>query len=61
MKFKLEIDMSNDAFDNHPGLELSTILADISAYIEDSRFDEIDYGKLHDTNGNGVGTWEITE
>ncbi len=64
MKFKLEIEMDNAAFeDGHD--ELGQILSDVSVTIHRQFFAEAidpihgDAGNVRDSNGNTVGRWEI--
>lgn len=61
MKFTLEIDMDNAAFED--GYELSRILNEVaydhSGVTNDSGF--TGEGFIRDINGNTVGRWEITD
>lgn len=57
MKFKLEMDMGNAAFDPAcPEWEVARILKDIARRVEFGATE----GKLRDSNGNTVGTFKTT-
>lgn len=64
MKCKIEIEMSNAAFEEAPGEELARIIEELT----DSRLKFYDFrrspeeftGNLYDVNGNKVGGYEIT-
>ncbi len=59
MKFKLEIDMENDAF-NNTVFELSQCLSSVISklsLIEDD--DWFNWHKIRDSNGNSVGNWVV--
>ena len=59
MTFTLTLDMSNDAFGSTSAsraVELSLILGDVRRDLQNGQRD----GRCRDTNGNTVGTWEIT-
>lgn len=55
MKFKLEFDMNNAAFDNATEAETSRILIVVGEQIEQGKTD----GIVMDYNGNRVGQWSI--
>jgi hypothetical protein len=55
MKFKLEIDMDNSAFQDNPN-ELSEILADLAGLLKHRKFND---GFIKDSNGNTVGSWSV--
>ena len=60
--FKLEIDCGSAAFhddngDFDPGRELASILHTVRRQVADGH----DGGVCHDSNGNRVGYWGITE
>ena len=60
--FTLEIECDNAAFhddngDFDPGNELATILHTVRCQVADGH----DGGVCHDSNGNRVGSWGITE
>lgn len=60
MRFKLEIDMGNAAFEDGPH-ELARILSELAARLEGRGVDRPgDSGGLMDFNGNKVGTWKVT-
>jgi hypothetical protein len=69
MKFTLEINMDNAAFDTgvegdkaRSGVEVWKILNELATKIYNSYSLETgDDGQVRDTNGNKVGTWEVTE
>ena len=55
-KFKLEMDIDNEAFGDNPEYEIARILEHISKrIIYDTE------GLLIDSNGNKVGTFELSE
>ncbi len=55
MKFTMEVEMDNAAFDRGDGRELSRILR----LIENKLCAGETSGKCMDLNGNKVGSWEI--
>lgn len=59
MKFSLEINMDNDAFqDSHNGTnELVRVLEQISHQV----FIGSTGAKIRDSNGNSIGQWEINK
>ena len=59
MKCKIEIKMDNAAFED-PG-ELARILRKMADHCDGRTFDEDHAITCRDSNGNTVGTWEITE
>ena len=63
MKFKIEIDIENAAFeDSGEGREVSEILYGIINKIQPiDEFEIGEKGRTRDMNGNTVGFWEITE
>lgn len=62
MKFKLEIDMVNAAFDGNPSRELARLLTVLVGNIKRRpAIRKLDEGRFTDINGNRVGTWEVTE
>ena len=61
MKFKLEIDLDNDEFDNHIDIGVGRIVKDVASRLI-SLSDPLEYDleggeiiKLRDVNGNTVG------
>jgi len=57
MRFKCEIDMDNDAF-NETHFELSRVIKQISKEVDE--FDCVERTKtIRDYNGNKVGEWTI--
>lgn len=61
MKFSLEIDIGNAAFDEgNAGFELGDILSSLAGKMTDHDGSE-STGHLRDSNGNKVGTWAIAE
>lgn len=52
--FKLEIKTGNEAFSDHPHLEIARILKKLAERLENDGFDEM-YCTLVDINGNSVG------
>jgi hypothetical protein len=61
MKFTLEIQMDNAAFDLEPGGQASEELSKIlRRCASDTRWAvKGDVGNLRDTNGNTVGRWSV--
>jgi hypothetical protein len=57
--FKLEISTDNAAFEGDPSIEISRILGRLGSKLALEPGEE-DHGKLHDVNGNTVGTWTYT-
>ncbi len=55
MKFNLEIDMDNAAFEDNLN-ELSNIFTRLSKRVKDNQL-EPDAGYIRDSNGNKVGDW----
>lgn len=55
MKYELEIDCGNAAFQNHPSEEIARILRKLVADMEDGKFDATNEISLWDINGNIVG------
>jgi hypothetical protein len=55
MKFKVEIDCGNAAFDGDPGTEVSRILEDLARRVGDHMPVINDKFVLYDINGNKVG------
>lgn len=58
MKFTMQIDCDNAAFDEDCRNELARIIRFVAMSLEDSERRD---GKCRDHNGNGVGGWEITD
>ena len=56
MKFILEINCDNVAFERSPEVEVSYILDNISKRVEDGEVE----GNVKDTNGDTVGKFEFT-
>lgn len=61
--FRIEIETGNAAFADQPGEELASILTEVAermrdglGYAPDASFD----GRVLDSNGNHVGTWQYT-
>jgi hypothetical protein len=64
MKFRLEINLGNAAFDPNPADELARLLQHASGqvqfmFLESPKIDRSAYS-LRDLNGNAVGTYRIT-
>jgi len=57
MKFILEVNCDNDAFQPRPEIELSYILTRLAQRLEDGKT----YGSIRDTNGQTVGEYEFTQ
>ena len=61
-KFKLEIDLSNDAFQPEACIEIARILRPIACGLEDQGEPQCGQGhEIYDDNGNYVGEWIIEE
>ena len=58
MKVKIEIECSNAAFDDLPGVEVSRILEDLA---ENINFSGLEDGSIHDINGNTVGHIQVED
>lgn len=58
MKFKIEIDCSNAAFDYCPGVELARIMKIISAQVYGLNSGHNESSPIYDINGNRVGAWQ---
>ena len=58
MKFTLEIDCGNAAFDDDLPAEIARILRVVANELP--RVYPEQYGRLRDANGNAVGVWQIT-
>ena len=61
MKATINIVMDNAAFAEDAGGELARILRDIATVVAVGGVDADDTLILHDSNGNGVGTYKIEE
>lgn len=61
MEFKLTINMDKDAFKNDRANELIRILQKLTKTLSASELEIGDSGSAIDSNGNTVGTWEISE
>lgn len=60
MKFSLEINMDNSAFDHNP-FELLDILDRLSTKELCVSPVAPDYGIVKDSNGNAIGEWSVSE
>lgn len=58
MKFTLEIDCDNAAFEESPNAQLAYIFKIMHGAFKHMA-DGVDYGPVFDANGNKVGKWEI--
>ena len=56
-KFKMEIDMSNAAFENLADQELNSLILKVANRVESGETS----GRIMDTNGNGVGDFIISD
>ena len=63
MKFQIEIDMDNAAFDPNSEIELRRILINIAKQMEHISFDcdrkTLKANMCRDLNGNIVGEWKV--
>ena len=60
MKFTLEIDMGNAAFEDSNSQEVSLILATLAKEFENiPKFRKGNEGIVFDVNGNRVGRWSV--
>lgn len=55
MKFRMTVEMDNEAFAYTPATELRRIMVLVARKIGDGE----ESGKVHDKNGNTVGSWEV--
>ena len=55
MKFKIEFDMNNAAFDDYPESEIYSILDNVKTKV----IDGFVHGRVRDANGNTIGYWTI--
>ena len=60
MKFKAEFEMDNAAFEDNP-FEVSDLLIRIGDKIGQVGTYKTDKGLINDTNGNKIGSWEISK
>ncbi len=58
MKAKIEIEMSNAAFEEAPASELARILRELANRVEG---DGDELGLIRDINGNTVGKFEVVK
>lgn len=58
--FRLEIETSNAAFDDNPGLALSEMLHDLADKFSEGGDIGEATGHLRDVNGGSVGQWQYT-
>lgn len=62
MKFKLEINSSNAAFEDDPYAEVALILRNVAGCLDGTKVGApIPAGNVHDSNGNAVGEFELIE
>lgn len=63
MKFKLDIDCDNAAFDDDFYGELQRILLDVRGDIRYlvGRPGRMEDGNIRDSNGNTIGKWELVD
>jgi len=59
LKFQLEINMDNAAFQDNPLAELADCLKEIGADIAEHSDAQHIEGKIKDHNGNTVGSWSV--
>lgn len=59
-KFKLEIELGNDAFVDAPGDEIARILRNAADTVEGEMIANAILGTLRDINGNVVGAYSVT-
>jgi hypothetical protein len=65
MKFKLEFDLDNAAFDfghgvdGRDGSEVAKVLYNTHREVQHAALSEGDGGKIRDVNGNQIGKWEV--
>jgi hypothetical protein len=57
MKFKVEFDCNNDAFAAFPEGEVEDILSKVAYAVTQGSVE----GKVYDSNGNVVGSYEFSE
>lgn len=63
MKFTLEIDCDNDAFQPSPAAELARILREVAEDLDSDAANDADptMHTIMDANGNTCGYYELTE
>lgn len=59
MRFKLEVELGNDAMQS--GLDVGRLLVQASMVVQLSKLEPGAGKPLLDVNGNKVGSWEVTE
>lgn len=58
MRFRLEFDMNNSAFEPDAATEVGRILRKITTAVEDDG----EFGApIRDVNGNRIGVWQVVE
>lgn len=57
MRFRLDFDMDNAAFEDNPAHETEVLLRQVAYAISHGARK----GAVRDSNGNTVGSWEIEE
>lgn len=55
MRFIMQVDMDNDAFQEHPATELARLLL----AVQEDVCAGVDSDTLMDVNGNTVGSWAV--
>lgn len=60
MKLTITINLDNAAFDP-PAPEVARILEHASEQMQDMTFQEGEYKRVYDFNGNKVGEWRISK
>jgi hypothetical protein len=62
MRFFVEIETDNAAFEDSPGSEIARILRGIASRVQDVRGEVADEEfRVMDVNGNKVGTWGFAD
>lgn len=59
MRFTLQFEMENEAFENNPAEEAARILRHVAGMLGDDMTET--RRKVLDANGNTVGQWEIRQ
>lgn len=59
MKFVLQFDMDNDAFQPHAAEECVRIMRAVAAGINDLSLLDKQPTRIRDVNGNAIGEWQV--
>lgn len=59
MKFTVQFDMDNAAFEENPKDEVLLCLARVESGVRKASFDRFESGLIRDSNGNTIGDWMV--